>query len=172
MTPARIAIPANPAGASQCGRPVAVSDFQCQAEPNDIRKTQHRCQPRQRLRGVAGTGRALDVDALALAQRVHFEIGPLVAQEPDRRNQKTEVNDRDKALPRHRKLIGPFAMAQVLQVGISSWVVRELVVPHVEQAIEMDRRHQGKHAKQVGNQVVERAVFHERIMRRFMTQTR
>ena len=61
-------------------------------------------------------------------------------------------------------------MAQVQQVRIPFGVVGVLMVGHVEDAVEMDRREDWKHAEEVGNEIIKEAMLHECVMRGFMAQ--
>ncbi len=52
-------------------------------------------------------------------------------------------------------------MAQVQQVRIALGVIGVLVMGHVEEAIEVNRREDRKHAEQVGHKIVQEAMPHE-----------
>src|SRR5208283_978571 len=49
-------------------------------------------------------------------------------------------------------------------------VVRVLMVRHVKDAVEMDRREDWKHAEEVGNEIIKEAMLHERVMRGLVAQ--
>ena len=61
-------------------------------------------------------------------------------------------------------------MAQVQQVRIPLGVVGVLMMGHVKDAVEMDRREDWKHAEEVGNEIIEEAMLHERVMRGLVAQ--
>ena len=110
------------------------------------------------------------VDAPSLAQSIHRDVSQLEAQKPDGRGKHAEIDQGDEPDARHRELEGPLAMAQVQQIRIPFGVVGVLMVGHVEDAVEMDRREDWKHAEEVGNEIIKEAMLHERVMRGFMAQ--